>query len=527
MSVPDGAESEASVKRSGLILHPLLLAVAPVLALAAHNKHEVLLMDTSSLVGVGLAMVVVAAIGWAAVRLVVRDWSRAALVTSLGVILFCSFGHVRGVLEAWLPGGWLVAGVWVGMTKCLVAVWCLLLVGGCLLLARSRLPLGGVTPALNMAAAVLLVMPAADLLRYRLGHEAVRSARTATSRATAATSEAPDIYYIILDAYARADVLQRIYGYDNRPFIKALQERGFYVAEESRSNYAFTYLSLASSLNMQHLTNLTHSVGEFSKDTSVPFTLIHENQVVQYLKAKGYAYVHFSSGCLWTQENEAADVSIRSGHANEFLLVFAQTTLLGALPLQKYLFREDARKRVLGALEGLGRLQSVPSPKFVFAHIVCPHPPFVFGPNGERVERAEVQMSGGVWREKGLYIDQMQFTNRKVLELVDRIQRGSTRPPVIVLQGDHGPWFGFASKGTEIDWSSHDVLWETMSILNAYHLPAHGQEMLYPAITPVNTFRLIFNACLGGAFPLLDDRSYYSDWQKSPYRFSDVTEKIR
>ena len=31
---------------------------------------------------------------------------------------------------------------------------------------------------------------------------------------------APDIYYIILDAYGRADVLEEMFGYDNTPFLQ-------------------------------------------------------------------------------------------------------------------------------------------------------------------------------------------------------------------------------------------------------------------------------------------------------------------
>ena len=66
----------------------------------------------------------------------------------------------------------------------------------------------------------------------------------------------PDIYYIILDAYARADVMQDFYGYDNSHFVEQLTDLGFYVAPCSQSNYAWTGLSLTSSLNMNYLQEL-------------------------------------------------------------------------------------------------------------------------------------------------------------------------------------------------------------------------------------------------------------------------------
>ncbi len=512
-----------------VILYPLLLAVFPVLSLAAHNKQEVLLMGGSTVAWVAAAALALAGMAWALVHLCVRDWARAALVTALGVLLFFTFGHVRGGLESHLASGWVIGGVWIGLSKGLAIVWVLIFALGARLLFRLRASVDGMTGLLNVVSAVLVLLPAADLARYEWSRRGTPAQRTSavTRSTTDAPVDAPDIFYIVLDAYARTDVLQRLYGHDNRPFIDALKARGFYVAEESLSNYAFTYLSLASSLNMQHVTNLTAEAGEASRDTAIPYAMIQRNKVAQYVKSKGYTYVHFSSGCLWTQENQDADVTIRSGRANEFLLVFAQTTMLGVIPLQKHLFREDARTRVLGAFDGLSRLNQIHGPKFVLAHIICPHPPFVFGPNGEQVNRADVQMSGGVWREKDLYVDQVRFVNGRVLALLDRLLSDKAHPPVIVLQGDHGPWFGFASKGTKIDWADPTVLWENMSILNACHLPARGQAMLYPTITPVNTFRVIFNACLGGEFPLLEDRSFYSDWQASPYRFVDVTDKVR
>lgn len=49
-----------------------------------------------------------------------------------------------------------------------------------------------------------------------------------------------------------------------------------------------------------------------------------------------------------------------------------------------------------------------------------------------------------------------------------------------------------------------------------------GKSFLFASITPVNTFRLIFNLYFGARFELLNDRSYYSTYD-NPYRFIDVT----
>ena len=65
---------------------------------------------------------------------------------------------------------------------------------------------------------------------------------------------------------------------------------------------------------------------------------------------------------------------------------------------------------------------------------------------------------------------------------------------MIIIQGDHG-----------LDTEAR------MAILNAYYLPGDGAKMLYPTITPVNSFRVVFNAYFGQEYPILPDTSLYSD----------------
>ena len=93
-----------------------------------------------------------------------------------------------------------------------------------------------------------------------------------------------------------------------------------------------------------------------------------------------------------------------------------------------------------------------------------------------------------------------------MLEAIDTILANSDTPPIIVIQGDHGPWLQPKAK--------------RMQILNAYYLPGHNDE-LYPTITPVNTFRLVFTDYFGGDYPLLDDISYFSPVPKL-YEFSEI-----
>jgi hypothetical protein len=102
-------------------------------------------------------------------------------------------------------------------------------------------------------------------------------------------------------------------------------------------------------------------------------------------------------------------------------------------------------------------------------------------------------------------------------QTINAILSRSASPPVIIIQGDHGP-------GSRLNWTSPEgsCLWERTSILNAYYLPGAGKEQLYPSITPVNSFRVILNAYFGAQLEQLPDRTYFTS-HKLENQVIDIT----
>ena len=95
--------------------------------------------------------------------------------------------------------------------------------------------------------------------------------------------------------------------------------------------------------------------------------------------------------------------------------------------------------------------------------------------------------------------------------LIDQIIKDSDIPPIIIIQGDHGPDLFMPNDS----WPKAKNLTKTMlnektGILNAYYLPQCDGEYLYESISPVNSFRAIFNSCFDMEFNLLDDYYYYT-----------------
>jgi hypothetical protein len=504
-------------KRS-IVIHPYLFAIAPILSLFFRNKNQVSL---SELVLPVVVVVVATFLLIRLISLVTKDKRKAAVLVSIFVTLFFIYRDVFFKTKNLKVGAFIV-----GTDRNILIAWTAIFALSFLGIVRRRSHFPILTSYLNVTSIVLVLALTFNIGSYefnklkklrsnkylkgaRFDHLSLRHLKTK-----------PDIYYIILDTYARADTLKNIFGYDNSQFINILKSKGFYVAEKSHSNYSFTQLSLASSLNMGFINNLTKLLGKNSRDTSLPYQMISNNKVQKFLKANGYKFVHFSTGWGPTRRNVQADIEYAylPYVLDEFNRVLLESTALA--PLIRPYVKSHARNRILYNFEKLKEVPEIPEPTFTFAHLIIPHQPYLFDRHGNPVYLGRFEMGGNVWKYKKAYLDQLIYANKKVEEVVDAILRKSKTPPIIVIQSDHGP-----SSTRGWDNPSDRLLNERMGILNAYYLPARGKRFLYQSITPVNSFRLIFNYYFGANYKPLKDESYFST-KVHPYKFINVTERL-
>jgi hypothetical protein len=221
---------------------------------------------------------------------------------------------------------------------------------------------------------------------------------------------------------------------------------------------------------------------------------------------------------------------------NEFEILLLQTTALRpaldkisegqnlALSLISQPYR-DHRRRVLFTLEQLPGVAQLQGPHFVFVHILVPHPPFVFGPNGEEVVQTRPFRLMDIEEyapEEYLarYRDQLLSLDTLLSSAIERILDNSERTPIIILQGDHGP-------GAHMSYSEPltSNMRERMSILNAYLVPAEATRRLYSSISPVNSFRVLLDVLLGESRPLLPDESFFTLDDTRLYNMINVTQR--
>tara|TARA_B100001287_G_C22665794_1_gene522739 strand:- start:96 stop:2165 length:2070 start_codon:yes stop_codon:yes gene_type:complete len=328
----------------------------------------------------------------------------------------------------------------------------------------------------------------------------------------------PNIYFIVLDGYDNTKTLNDVFDYDNTEFDTFLEEKGFYVANNSRSNYLTTFLSLCSTFNMNYINNLSDELGISSKTRNKPYQMINKSKVSEYLKAKGYTLVNFKSGWGITDFMGYFDYNIpKNKFFNDFSVTFIQTTIFRIL-LNNVISRKYAES-VLYQFENIPKLENINSPYFVFAHIVSPHPPYVFDENG-KTQGTDIKMNND-WDSKERYISQLKFINSKTKELVNSILE-KNNGSIVVLQSDHGTSFNSKIWKTPL---KKDFVQERSKILNAILLNNYSKDSLYPEISSVNTFRVIFNSVFEEEFKILGDSTYFSTYNR-PYDFKNVTEMI-
>lgn len=360
-----------------------------------------------------------------------------------------------------------------------------------------------------------------------------------------------DVYYLVFDRYASNETLKKLYGYDNSPFLTFLKNRGFFVNENAHSNYQFTTMSVASTLNLRYFDQEQNAYKDTDKNLQPYYDLLNHNAVGKFVKQFGYKYFHVGSWWEPTKASSEATASFARGsyitifnqrvYPNEFTQLMLQNTLLKPLlerPIKVKNFtvfelvidiRQVHANNFAYQIQTLHKLQNNKQKKYVFVHFLMPHPPFVYKADGQ------VYFDDTNEVDKKAYIEQLKYTNAEIEKMVTELQSRPGQQPVIVIQADEGPYpknfYEQHKDGNDhkYPWpkASPNDLQEKFGVLSAYYLPGEPKQQPHQGITGVNTFRLIFNNYFGTNLPLLADRSYVYESNDRYYNYVDITDKLK
>jgi hypothetical protein len=532
VSAPDWAQKDGTPARSPQpwALVPIPFAVWRIAYLFSINADQ---MDPDQLVMPLAVAVVAAVVVFALGRLALGNAPAAGAFAALVMMLFFEYGQLSDALGDAL-------GIWVGPDFSTDTVLDIVLIAGVALFAwllrSGRLPSYPVGRFAGILGAALLAVGVFSAVSAYVRHADNAGPRSSTALdielADVGADELPDIYYVVLDRYLAAPELADALDFDNGDFLGFLRSRGFHVADDARSNYAVTYMSLASSLNMRYIDDLTDdpayppSAGQgVPRDREPFYDAIDDSRLVRVLHEHGYRYVHFDSGWGATADTDTADLVVRPDSSTEFTDILIATSVLHRLPA--FDVQHTWYRRILNTFEQLGDVEPASEPTFAFAHIVTPHPPFVFEADGTlRTESTNEAVAGS---EDGnvapIYLDQLTYVNELLEGLVDELIAEEDRPRVIVLQSDHGAAYHLGDDAG--DEATRRV--RAHSILYAVRTPDGAPDGFDAQMTPVNTFRILLTD-LGlvekGELPVLPRRAFSHAGGSWPYWPPEVTDVV-
>jgi hypothetical protein len=259
------------------------------------------------------------------------------------------------------------------------------------------------------------------------------------------------------------------------------------------------------------------------------FAMLDYHRVGRFLRARGYTHLQFGAWWAGTHRSGAADENHPHGFG-EFAMLYLRSTILRPLfhavprtPLTMRLDWDNAQcQRVARQVEQVKGIGARDDPVYVFVHILVPHGPYVFAPDGRCLTQKESAARG----DRQGYIDQIAYADRIIEDVVTALQEREGPSPVILIQADEGP---FPSRDNQIPWqeASSEELRIKLGILNAVYYPNGDYELLRNDMTPVNSYRLLFNTFFNTDLPILPDRifAFPDDW--TLYEHHDVTDRVR
>ena len=308
-----------------LPLHPFLFAAVSVLAQYASNFREMYFSDAlASLVGALCFAAIVFTIFAAALR---RDPARAAVLATIVVAPSLYYVDLirwlnRQVGTSFSPEAALPVAV-LAVILLIVAVW------------RVRFRMALPNTVLNGIAVVMFAVPGWNIGEHQWrasqmpshGHQLQPGDEAGAAAAALPAGEKPDIYYLIFDRYGSEETLANVFDFDNGPFVRFLEEKGFYVASDSHSNYLKTAPSVASSLNMEYLDFAADDPRVRRNDWHPIYDMIEgEHRVGRFVTDAGYSFVNIGGWWNPTQHNPLADENYSFG-LSEFGWLYLRRTI--------------------------------------------------------------------------------------------------------------------------------------------------------------------------------------------------------
>jgi len=461
------------------VLHPFLLITFFVLYCWVQTSY---FFDIPKGIIAWLGGLAVAGIGYATYRLFIKHPARAGVAWTLSMLLLLFYSPVYNVIQSTFRH------------RHLMPVFIVLIVTIFIFFLKSKKHFATLNTYLNTLFFILIIFEIFNLSqRYRQDKNWYQSIdnqynSSPVSHLNLIKKPLPDVYYILMDGYTSPKSLKKYWDYDSAKLLNYLNEKNFYVAGDAHSNYDFTPQCMLSTFDMNYIPNYTKTTKQKLMTMAVYRKGIEHSKTVKSFTQAGYEWHNLSPFDM--AEQKRSYHVFRIPDAAETWRYMAEMTLPGRVALdmtepKSYEFNEQ----VINELENIIASPSEARPRFVYSHIFLPHGPYYYN------EKCELNPNGNQDKpDMELYIEQLQCTESILINIIDNILINTAKPPIIIIQGDHGSRIG------SLDSEEH------FSILYAVYLPDEDYSNFYSDISPVNTFRILSNHYLNTQLELLEDK---------------------
>ena len=464
-----------------LIIFPFLLAFFPSWILILKNYDELIFQD----ILISLAIVSVSIIIWIVIRKIIKNGNKAALITGVGVVFFFYFGYVQDALK-----GILVSNIPVNKTSILVPISIIIFIILTIYFIKSKNNFESIIKIANVVSITLILVVCVQFI------------------IPGASAEKPNVYHIILDEYTDNEILTKKFGYNNEKFLEFLNNNGFYMHDKLFSTFGGTVKELNVILNMEYPKKL--------RWMSEDYESLNNNKVMSIFSNQDYSVIETNSMMRW---KNFSDVDTKLCYDTNFINSEFLDQVLGKSIIRYFLekYQQDTRRdTVRCTFDVLNEITlKTDGPKYVFSHVYVPHPPFLFGPNGENVIPDHREISGlQSWENPQGYVNQLIYATNEITVVIKNIVKNDPNA-IIIVQGDTG-----TLTGTDISKKTMKEIYQAHSILYAVRIP-DVEDSDY--MIPVNTYRIIFNNYFNMNYDYLEYHSYLVD---NDGNMEDITKKL-
>lgn len=319
-------------------------------------------------------------------------------------------------------------------------------------------------------------------------------------------SSKPDIYFFVFDEYTNNKTLKKMWDYDNSQITDWLSANGFHIPSDTHSNYSFTVFSVSSTFNMDYIDKNLGGDGTVIPNLLKANQSLSNNETFSILKKENYSIRFIAPFNNTIEENGLEhffDYIIDGQIPSQTLPGSVGVTLMsdlksGGLPYFKdsMEFNEHLKQKYKSVRLTIDQIKKTTDsasnrkPHFVYGHILVPHVPHLFDSNGKFLSHKESIITPLF----NTYTAQVNYANSIIKEIVEHIEKHNKPNTIIIIEGDHG-FRRFPDSLSKY----------YLPNFSAIYFPDKNYSRLYDTMSPVNTFRILFDQYFHQNFPILKD----------------------